>query len=48
MVKGDFLVGRRLVGGEDPTDDVGPGGGAADVRELLEAEGLNDVVEIGG
>lgn len=48
MVKGDLLVGRGLVGGEDATDDVGPRGGAADVRELLEAEGLHNVVEVGG
>lgn len=48
MVKWDFLIGWGLVGGEDPTHDVGPRRGAAHVRELLEAESLDDVVEVGG
>lgn len=48
VVKGDLLVGRRLVGGEDTADDVGAGGGASDVRELVVAEGCDGSVEVGG
>ena len=47
VVKRDLPIGRRLVGGEDPSYDVGPRGYAADVRKLFEAEGLDDFVEVG-
>lgn len=48
VVEWNLLVGRGLVGGENPTHDVGPGSGSAHVGELFEAEGFNDVVEVGG
>lgn len=48
MMERDLLIRRRLIGGENPTNDVTPGSSAADVRQLLEAEGLDDVVEVGG
>ena len=47
MMEGDLLIWRRLVRGENPTDDVRPRGGAADVRQFFISEGLNDLVEIG-
>ena len=48
MVEGDLLVGWGLVGGEDAADDVGAGSGAADVGELVVAEGGHGAVEVGG
>lgn len=47
MVEGDFAVRGRLVGGEDAADDLAPGGGAADVLQLLVPERVDDVVEVG-
>ena len=48
VVKWNLLIRRGFVGREDSAEDVGPGGGSADVRELFEAEGLDNGVEIGG
>lgn len=48
MVERDFLIRRRFISGEDTADDVSPGGGAADVRQLLVPERFNDVVEVRG
>lgn len=48
MMERDLLIRRRLIGGENPANDVPPGSSAADVRQLFEAEGLDDVVEVGG
>jgi len=48
MVERDLLIRRRLIGGENPTDDVTSGSSAADVRQLFEAERLDDIVEVGG
>lgn len=46
MMKWDFLIRRGLVGRENPPDDVSPRGSAAHVRQLLEPESLDDVVEL--
>lgn len=42
----DFLIRWGFIGGEDATDDVGAGSGAAHVRKLIVAEGFYDVVEV--
>ena len=47
MVKRNLLVWRGFIGCENPTNNVGPRSGSTHVRKLLEAEGLNDVVEVG-
>lgn len=47
MVEGDLLIGRRLVGREDPAYDIGPRRGSPNVRQLLVPERLDDVVEVG-
>lgn len=47
-MEGDLLIGRWLVGGEDPADDVSPGRRAANVRKLVIAEGVDGPVEVGG
>lgn len=48
MVKRDFLIRGRFIGGENTANDVTPGGGAAYVGEVLITEGFNDVVEVSG
>lgn len=48
MVKWNLLVGWGLIGGKNPTHNVGPRGGPADVGELLEAKSLDDIVEVRG
>ena len=48
MVKWNLLIRRRLIGSEDPANNVGPRSGATDVRKLVKAERLDDVVEIRG
>ena len=47
VVEGDALVGRRLVGGEDPADDVGPRR-RDDVGKLLVPERIYGAVEVRG
>ena len=48
MMKRNLLIWRGLIGGEDPTHNVGPRGSSTHVRKFLEAKGLNDVVEVRG
>lgn len=47
MMKRDFLIRRGFISGEDAADNVSPGGGAADVRQLLVPKCFDDVVEVG-
>lgn len=46
MVERDLLIGRGLVGGENAAEDVGPGGSATDIWQLLEPERLHNFVEL--
>jgi len=47
VVERDLLVRWGLIGGEDATDDIGAGSGAAHVGKLVVAERFDDVVEVG-
>lgn len=48
VVEGDLLIGRGFVCGENTADNVGSRSGAADVGQLVVAEGFDGSVEIGG
>lgn len=46
MVEGNLLIRWGLISCEDPSNNVSPRGGPADVRQLLEPKSLDDVVEV--